>query len=151
MCGSTDKIVSARIGVHFQTIHLVKSFIENHTSWKGWKKQRPLHLVEQLVTFEPSKDANMHPCEQLGTLKQHVVPQTNGHCYEGVCQADRDRLGLRERSLGIASTTSSPGGRSQGLYMIPALVSTSASFAFSPGSISTGSMMSSKHCSRRCT
>ena len=28
----------------------------------------------------------MYTCEQLGTLKQHVVTPTSGHFYEGVCQ-----------------------------------------------------------------
>ena len=68
---------------------------------------------------------------------------TSGHFCVGVCQVNQDRLGLRERSLGITSTTSSPGGRSKGLYIISSLVSTAASFAVSPESISTGSMMSS--------
>ena len=99
----------------------------------------PLGMPAKLVGASPAlSQVNMEtciPCEHLRTLEQHVLPHDIGLFFKGVCQADRDRLWLRERSLGIASTTSSSDGRSKELYITSALVSTSASFATRMGSI----------------
>ena len=49
------------------------------------------------------------------------------------------RLGLRDRALGMTSTTSSPGGRSKGSYTIPSLLITEASLKVGAGFRSTES------------
>ena len=84
-------------------------------------------------------------CELLGTLQQHVITPPIGRFCMLAYKVNQDRLGLRERALGITSTTSSPGGRSKGLYIISSLVITAASFPVSPESVSTGLRLSSNN------